>query len=139
MATITPSYVAKLSRAEKHLIDLEAEIHRYASAEPYTVSEGVEGKKERKVHRLAFTTDPANTDIPIIAADALYNLRSCLDHLMNSLIAPEDRGKAMFPIFFEGVWEPPVKGENKQRVKERARWASDVKALPDDAIAILKR
>ena len=81
MATTTPSYVAKLSRAEKHLIDLETEIDRYPSTEPYTVEEGVEGKRERKVHRLAFTAEPANTDIPMTAADVLYNLRSCLDGL----------------------------------------------------------
>ena len=136
---IVPSYVAKLSRAEKHLIELEAEIDRYVSTDPYTVTERLEGKENRKVRQLAFTADPANTDIPIIAADVIYNLRSCLDHLMNSLVARKDRGKALFPVFFQGVWGQPIPGESKQRVKERARWASDVKTLPDDAVAILKR
>ncbi len=139
MATITPSYVAKLSRAEKHLTELEAEIDRYAGSEPYTVEEGVEGKSERKVHRLAFTADPANTDIPVVAADVVHNLRSCLDHLMNLLLAPKDRGNALFPIFFEGVWEPPVQGESNKRATQRARWGSDVKTLPDDAVTVLKR
>jgi hypothetical protein len=139
MATSTPSYVAKLSRAEKHLTELEAEIDRYASTEPYAVGEGVEGKSERKVHRLAVTADPADTDIPIIAAEVLYNLRCCLDHLMNVLLAPKDRGKALFPIFFEGVWESPVQGESKKRARKRACWASDIKTLPDDAVTVLKR
>jgi hypothetical protein len=139
MVTITPSYVAKLTRAEKHLIELEAEVDRYASTQPYAVAVGVEGKSERKVHRLVFTAEPQNTDIPIIAADVLYNLRSCLDHLMNLLLAPRDRGNARFPIFFEGVWEPPVAGESEKRSGKRARWAADVKTLPDDAITVLKR
>jgi hypothetical protein len=66
-------------------------------------------------------------------------MRSALDHLMSSLVAPKDRGSAMFPIFFEGVWEAIVPGENQQRIKERLRWASDIKTLPDDAVTVLKR
>jgi hypothetical protein len=58
---------------------------------------------------------------------------------MNLLLAPKDREKALFPIFFEGVWEPPLQGESKKRTKKRARWASDIRTLPDDAIAVLKR
>jgi hypothetical protein len=139
VTAIVPSYVAKLSRAEKHLIELEGEIDSYTSIDPYAVSEGVEGTRQRRVRRLAFTEDPASTEIPIIAADAIYNLRSCLDHLMSSLVAPRDRRKTMFPIFFQGVWESPVPGEQRRRAKERARWASDIKTLPDDAVAILKR
>jgi hypothetical protein len=138
MPAVVPSFIAKLSRAKKHLVDLEAEIQRFADTHPYTVCERVEGKKKRKIRRLTFTADPANTDIPIIAADAIYNLRSSLDHLMSSLVARRDRGSAMFPIFFQGVWESPLPGEDEQRSKERARWASDVKTLPNDAITILK-
>jgi len=132
------SYLAKLARAKEHLVDLQAAVNDYANTHPYTVSERIEGKNERKVYRLAFTDSPADTDIPIIAADVIYNLRSSLDHLMSALVAPKDRGSAMFPIFFEGVWEAIVPGENQQRIKERMRWASDIKTLPDEAVAILK-
>jgi hypothetical protein len=135
---IVPSFIAKISRAKKHLIDLESEIGRFAAMDPYAVSEGVEGKKKRKVRRLVFTADPANTDIPIITADVIYNLRSALDHLMSSLVAPKDRGSAMFPIFFEGVWQAIVPGENEQRIKDRQRWASYIKTLPDVAVTVLK-
>jgi hypothetical protein len=136
---MTPSYIAKLARAKEHLIDLQAAINSYADTHPYTVSQRIEGnKKPRKVHRLTFNAFPADTPIPIIAADVIYNLRSSLDHLMSALVAPKDRGSAMFPIFFEGVWEAIIPGENSQRVKERARWASDIKTLPDDAVAVLK-
>ncbi len=137
--TSIPSYVAKIARAKEHLIDLQAAVNDYADTHPYAVSERIEGKKNpRKVRRLAFTASPADTPIPIIAADVIYNLRSSLDHLMSALVAPKDRGSAMFPIFFQGVWEAIVPGENQQRIKERTRWASDIKTLPDDAIAVLK-
>jgi hypothetical protein len=139
MPAVVPSYLEKISRAEKHLVELHEAIDQYAAAKPYTVRKGIEGKKEKVVHRLVFTADPANTDIPVIAADVIYNLRSALDHLMSALVANKDRGSAMFPIFFQGVWEAIVPGENQQRVKERMRWASDIKTLRDEPVAILKR
>jgi hypothetical protein len=139
MPVVVPSFVAKVARAKKHLVELDAEVRRFAETHPYTVSESVEGKKKRKVRRLAFTADPANTEIPMVAADAIYNLRSALDHLMSSLVARNHRGSAIFPVFFEGVWNPGVPGENAQRAKERARWASDTKTARDEAVAILKR
>jgi hypothetical protein len=135
---IVPSFVAKVSRAKKHLIDLETAIDEFARTKPYTVTERIEGKKKRKIRRMTFTADPANTDIPIIAADAIYNLRSSLDHLMSSLVPSNQRTSAIFPIYFEGVWEPSLPGENKQRIKERARWSSDTKALSEPVVAILK-
>src|SRR4051794_33023831 len=119
MPAIVPSYVAKVTRAKQHLIDLEAEIERYALRKPYTVRERIEGKKKRKVRRLAFTEDPANTDIPIIAADVIYNLRSGLDHLMASLAPSARRSSVMFPVFWQGVWDAPIEGENEQRLKDR--------------------
>jgi hypothetical protein len=139
MTAIVPSYLAKVARAKEHLIDLEQAIERYVGERPYLVSVCVKGKKKpRAVRCLAFTVAPANTDIPIIAADVIYNLRSALDHLMSALVAKKDRSSCMFPIYFDGVWEAIVPGENQQRVKERTRWASDIKTLSDDAIAVLK-
>lgn len=135
---IVPSYIAKVARAKKHLIDLQAAIDVYAAGHPYTVRERIEGKKQRKVWRLAFTADPANTDTPLIAADAIYNLRSSLDHLMSSMVPRNQRSSVMFPVYFEGVWGAPRPGEDKQRSKERARWASDTKSLGEPALAILK-
>jgi hypothetical protein len=47
----------KVTRAEKHIHDLEAEIAKYAARRPYTVREVLEG--EQKVRSLVFTRDPA--------------------------------------------------------------------------------
>jgi hypothetical protein len=138
MSTIVPSFIAKVARAKKHLAELGVEINKYAAGKPYTVSEQMAGKSRVPIRRLAFTTDPGNTDIPIIAADVIYNLRSSLDHLMSALVANKDRGSAIFPIFFDGVWEPAVHGENAQRAKERSRWSSDTRTLAPGAVAALK-
>jgi hypothetical protein len=135
---IVPSYLAKLSRAEKHLVELKEAIDAYTAAKPYAVRKRIEGKKKKVIHELVFTIDPANTDIPIIAADVIYNLRSALDHLMACLVANKERSSTMFPVFFHGVWDEPVEGENAQRAKERARWASETKSLSAPALAIIK-
>lgn len=136
---VAPSFVAKLGRAKKHLADLEDAVDAYAATKPYAVTERGERQNKQPIRRLQFTADPANTDIPLIAADAIYNLRASLDHLMSALAPRKKRRGVMFPIYWRGVWEPPVEGENEQRSKDRARWVSDTKTLPDGAVAILKR
>jgi hypothetical protein len=70
MTAIVPSHIAKISRAKKHIVDLEAEIEGYAATKPYTVRTTVKGKKKVKTRTLEFTADPANTEIPLIAIDA---------------------------------------------------------------------
>ncbi len=134
-----PSYLQKIRRAEKHLTDLQAEVRTFNSGHPYTVAESFEGNKQKRVRRLEFTATPEDTDIPVIAADVIYNLRSCLEHLMGALVPRKERTSVEFPIFFEGVWEAIVPGEDQQRIKSRLRWASVVKSLPPEAIAVLKR
>jgi hypothetical protein len=130
------SFNAKLRRAEKHVKDLEAEIERYSARHPYTVRPVFEGKKPSL--RLEFTEYPEDTDISLIAGDALYNLRAALDHLMAALVPKAQQRSVYFPIFFQGVWGESVPGENEERTKTRARWRSYTANVADDAIAILK-
>lgn len=139
MTAVMPSYIAKIGRAKKHLIELEGAIERFADSEPYAVRQWVEGEENTKVWRLVFTRNPADTDIPIVAADVIYNLRSSLDHLMSALVAKKDRSRVMFPVFFQGVWEAPQPGEDAQRLKLRERWASDTATMRPEAVAFLKK
>jgi hypothetical protein len=140
---IVPSFVAKLNRAEKHLVDLKDAIERFGGSDPasrpYTVRARIESKKKPKVHRLYFTRSILNTDVPLIAADAIYSLRSSMEHLMGALVASKDRDSVTFPVFFRGVWEPPIPGENQQRLKDRQRWATVARAVHADALAFLKQ
>jgi hypothetical protein len=133
---VVPSFVAKVARAKKHLDELECAITAYKDLGPCTVRQRVTGK--RQPWCLEFVADPANTDIPIIAADAVYNLRSSLDHLMASMVPRKRRSSVTFPVMWEGVWEAPVPRENEQRAKDRSRWQSCVTGLPGEAVAILK-
>jgi hypothetical protein len=132
------SFVEKLWRAEKHIEDLEVEIAKYAARHPYTVCTGFESKKKPNVNRLKFIEYPDTTDIPLIAADAIYSIRSALDHLMAALVHRNQRRKVYFPIFFKGVWNDDLPGEDKKRTDERARWRSYTKSIKPGALAILK-
>lgn len=130
------SYDLKVDRAEKHLIELEFEIRRYTRRHPYRARPRVEGK--RKVYRLEYTRQP-DDELAVIAADFVYNIRSALDHLAASMVPSKNRSRVAFPILWQGVWEDPIEGENKQRLKDRERWVSYTREMPDQAVAILKR
>jgi len=134
---IIPSYMRKVIRAEKHLVDLKVAVSEWAAREPYTVRETV--YRRRKAHHLTFTDDPLNTEIGIITADLVYNLRSGLDHLAAALVPAQQRDSVSFPIFWKGVWEAPVPGENKERAKDRARWNIITSTMQDGAVALLKQ
>ncbi len=138
VVAIVPSYLKKLTKAKEDLASLEEDIERYVMRDPYRVVESAEGKRQPKVRRLEIISDPANTEIPTIAAGIIYNLRSGLDHFMSALVPKKQRGSVQFPIYFQGVWEEPVGEENEQRAKERGRWCSDTKALPEPVLDILK-
>jgi hypothetical protein len=58
---------------------------------------------------------------------------------MAGLVAPKERDSVMFPIFWLGVWDSPIPGENADRLKQRERWASVAAKVPDGALAVLKR
>ena len=94
----------------------------------------MEGSKKKRVHRFHFTRQPGD-DVAIVAADFVYNIRSGLDHLAPALVPPAHRTSVMFPIFFQGVWDDPVDGENEQRLKERKRWRTTTRHMHPDARA----
>jgi hypothetical protein len=134
MVAIEPSYFAKLRRAEHHLGELAEAIAAYANSHPYTFQLLGAGSG-----RLTFTSYPENTDIPTVAADAIYNMRSALDHLMVALVPASRERKVYFPILFDGVWDDPVPGEGEARARDRERWVTYVKGAHPQAVAILKK
>lgn len=138
-----PSFLGKLERADKHLEYLKAAIDDYAgidqSDRPYLAAKTVEGKQKLDTFRVQFVRQVANTTVPFIAADAIYNMRSALEHLMAAMVSAKKRDSVTFPIFWRGVWLPDVPGDNTQRIKDRRRWTTIAGELPDGAIAYLKR
>ena len=135
MSDLDPSYLLKLDWAQKHLDHLNAEIEAFSSSHPYTVAKRREGKTE--VWRLTFT--PAlSTDVSLIGADFVHNVRSALDHLTAALVPASRRDKTYFPIFWEGVWDPPEEGDDAQALIDRSRWETIVKKMKPEAVAVLQ-
>jgi hypothetical protein len=132
-----PSYDLKMDRAEKHLIDLERDLGTYLKSHPYGVREGPESKRKPKVRRLDFTAQP-DPILSTVLGDFLYNVRSALDHVQGALVPRKRRNHVMFPIFWQGVWEPGIKGEDRERTKQRERWQTYVRGVAPEALAILK-
>jgi hypothetical protein len=133
MVAIEPSYLAKLRRAEHHLGELTKAVAEYANTHPYTLE-----LLGDRTGRLRFTAYPENTEIPIIAADVIYNMRSALDHLMAKLVPASRERSVYFPVLFHGVWDGPVDGENEGTTRDRERWAMYVKGARLQAVEIIK-
>lgn len=130
------SYDLKLDRAEHHLIEIEEIVATYRATRPYTVAKLREGKRQTTVWRFRYTSQPPE-ELALISADFIYNVRSALDHLAATLVPSNDRD--MFPIFFQGVWEPEIDGENAERRKMRQRWQSLTRNMDAAAVALLKQ
>ena len=135
MSGIVPSYILKLDRAQEHLDVFKSEIQTFVDSHPYTVTKRQEGKKE--VWRLHFTSQlPAH--ISLVGADFVHNVRSALDHLTAALVPASRRDSTYFPILWTGVWDPIIKGEDKQTSDDRAKWNTIVKKMKPEAVEILK-
>ncbi len=77
----------KLSRAEKHICDLDSAIRLFCESKPYILT--------AKPHRIAEldhisfiveSVQPIPSDISLIIGDTVHNLRSALDHLAYQLV-----------------------------------------------------
>lgn len=111
-------------------------MQRYVDSHPYTVRSVIED--DGQAYRLHFTAGVQNTEIPVIAADVVHNIRSGLDHLAAALVPPQCRGDGAFPILWHRVWEPDVQGEDKQRTRARKRWRDLTRHMDPGAVAVLK-
>ena len=75
----------------------------------------------------------------MVAADFIYNIRSGLDHFAVALNPPKMRTHVGFPIFWEGVWENGIEGDDEERTKARERWNTCTREMQPGAIAVLKK
>jgi hypothetical protein len=90
----------KIGRAKDHVRDLESVVVPFFDSFPYTYAADILPQISQYAIRLA-TVKPLPHCIPIIAGDAVHNLRSALDHVAWQLVEagggnPNDR--TSFPI-----------------------------------------
>lgn len=77
----------KLSRAEKHLGDLDAAIRLFCESKPYVlVSKPHPVTEIDHIRLIAESVQPIPSEIGLIIGDTVHNLRSALDHLIHQLV-----------------------------------------------------
>src|SRR5207247_1091541 len=109
-------------------------IGAYSDRNPYAIAEGVKYNRDGKILFFEFTEQPSD-DIALIAGDFLYNVRASLDHIAGCIVPAKRRGRANYPVLWQGVWEPSVPGEDKQRTFDRKTWIDCTSDMPADAVA----
>jgi hypothetical protein len=99
---------AKLRRAEVHLALFGMAVEEFLAAEPFAAVRTV--SNDGRSHVVEWTrTAPIPDDIPLLAGDAVHNLRSALDHLAVALerasanrlghqLTPAEERRPQFPV-----------------------------------------
>jgi len=73
----------KIDRADEHIMTLEKAIRAFLNSNPYEVNTTYDDKRQLVYY--VSKAEPIPSNLPIIAADAIQNLRSALDHLAYQL------------------------------------------------------
>ena len=117
----------KLNRAKEHLDVLDAKLREFSRTQPFRVTHYEDVQKALYIMRLQIPIiDPT---LAIIAGDAIYNLRSALDHVawqlaLKTKARPYDR--TSFPIV------------DKDTRENLARFKNITKDIPSAAIDEIK-
>jgi hypothetical protein len=100
----------KLARGVKHVYTLREEARTFENSDAYVpnVERNVRSAKEIEYKVTAIENLRPKEDWPLLAGEAIQNLRSALDHAVYAL-AKKNRSKSQFPIFTDPC-EFQVKG-----------------------------
>lgn len=102
----------KIRRARKHLGELDEKIRVFTNTEPYAVVVEFDTQATKHPVRLRRQGDAApSPQLPLIAGDAIHNLRTSLDHLVYAL---GERGGGAGPT----TGFPVIKDPKDFRLKE---------------------
>jgi len=137
-AVPSPSWELKLARAEQHFAELQAEIARWSSTNPYTVTRVEQiGRRRTPWYVSLLSIDPPPTDwvAPMILGDVLFNLRSALDHIASAL---DPKHRATFPITPHDI-SGPEQGLTDAQRDARRQFREKVRGLPPEAVAVIER
>jgi hypothetical protein len=108
---------AKIERAKHHVHDLECRIKAFRETDPYRITCETDAQSGHRVFRVHIRSQlPA--DIPLIAGEAIHQLRSSLDHLAWQLVEANGEvptKRTYFPIcqtaaIYKAKFQGMVKG-----------------------------
>lgn len=139
------SWRLKLDRAEKHLSELRIGIGEYVQKRPYEAVQVVGGGNCRKhagydcggSWTLHITEQP-DPQLAVILGDALFDIRSALDHLAVALAPPGRRRQARFPIEAKNIWAKEGRRYVVRDPKARKSWRTTVEGMAPEAVAFIE-
>jgi hypothetical protein len=120
---------SKVERAKKHTLDLEKVWDEFFASKPYTVCFKDDSAKDERTYFLDRIRE-IPPEVPLIAGDAISNLRSALDHLAHHLVvvgtgSPGPFTHVYFPIAATGAEYKAVRDKRTQGMKPEALNAID--------------
>ena len=89
---------AKIERAKCHVRDLESRILAFRETDPYALFGDDDPKTGERVLRVRVRSQPPN-DFALIAGEAVYQLRSSLDHLAWQLVEANGNAAGKWTYF----------------------------------------
>lgn len=137
--TDKPSWRLKLSRAEKHLGELNGLLAPLRESHDYVVRESVEEDHAGKriwVYR-AFSDLEIEETVPVVLGDLLFNVRSALDHMAVAAVPNRRKAKASFPIFTIDP-EQDHPGDEKGDAARREAWENATKEMVPAALQVVR-
>lgn len=131
---MTESWWLKLRRAEKHMIDINQEVVRYAERHPYQFTRIRLPDRQKEIRGRFRITEQPDPMIAVMLGDFVHNLRSALDHIIVACVPKQRRKSAGFPIVFEDIWARSPDGNLMIKyAKRREEFETSIKGLHPDA------
>lgn len=129
------SWRQKLSRAERHLRELDAVIERYGASGPARATRAASCTTHRDCWRFLVEMEEPPDSLVLIVGDAVHNLRTALDHLAVA-IAPKARQRvASFPITSEDI---DATSPTPAEAEAKAAFERATTGMAAEAIGIIK-
>lgn len=132
------SWWLKVKRAQKHMVDINREALRYASAHPYEFTRFQYPHTQRKVgYRLRITEQP-DPMIAVMLGDFLHNLRTALDYVLVACVPRQRQKSASFPILSADIFAKDSSGNFVVNDTEgREHFETAIKGLCPEALALI--
>jgi hypothetical protein len=136
---MTDSWWLKVKRAQKHMVDIRAEVRRYAERHPYKFVRIRQPDSQRNVSFRVHVTEKPDPIISMMFGDFVHNLRSALDHIIVACIPKKERTEATgFPIVYKDIFARDKDGEFVVKdAKARENFDRSIRGIDPSARAIV--
>ena len=106
------SWWLKVKRAQKHMVDINREVRRYAELQPYEFIRIREPDRNRRIQYRTRITQQPNPMLSLMIGDFVHNLRSALDHIIVACVPKRYRSNATgYPVAYQDLFAKEANGD----------------------------